>query len=183
MRVFQKIFKIGRRPEKLLTDIGTEFTNRPFQKFSKENDISFFTTYNDTKASIVERFNRTLKGKVWKYFKTKNTLKYIDVLQKLMHSYDHSRLRSIGIKPVDVNRDNESVVRNRLYGDESTAPMTYKFNVGNQVRLSKARRTFKKGYLLNWTEEVFAITQLIPRRLPYLQDRRLSRRSVRGNVL
>ena len=63
---FQFIFKSGRRPIRLQTDKGTEFTNRVFQKFLKEHDVHFFTTYNEeTKVSIVERFNRTLKTKMW----------------------------------------------------------------------------------------------------------------------
>ena len=118
VKAFEKICKKGRQPEKLHTDKSTEFTNRLFQGFLKDNSILFFTTHNDTKASIVEQFNRTLKGKMWKYFTAKNTLKYIDVLQKLMYSYQHSRHRSIGMKPVDVNTENESVVWQRLYGNE-----------------------------------------------------------------
>ena len=51
------------------------------------------------------------------------------------------------MKPADVNRENESVVWQRLYGDEASKPIKYKFKVGDQVRISKARRTFKKGYL------------------------------------
>ena len=70
---FEVIFKLGRQPIGLQTDRGTEFTNRVFQKFLKENNVHFFTTYNDeTKASIVERFNRTLKTKMWKYFTQRN---------------------------------------------------------------------------------------------------------------
>ena len=166
IKAFKKIFKKGRHPEKLHTDKGTEFTNRPFQKFLKDKNVLFFTTHNDTKASIVERFNRTLKGKMWKYFTAKNTLKYTNILQKLVYSYNHSRHRSIGMKPTDVNRENESAVWQKLYGHESTAPIKYKFNIGDQVRISKARRTFKKGYLPSWTEEVFTITKRIPRRPP-----------------
>ena len=123
VKAFEKICKRGRQPEKLHTDKGTEFTNRLFQRFLKDKNILFFTTHNDTKASIVERFNRTLKGKVWKYFTAKNTTKYIDVLQKLMYSYNHSRHRSIGMKPADVNPENESVVWQRLYGDEHRKPI------------------------------------------------------------
>ena len=131
MRAFQKIFKKGRRPERLHTDKRTEFTNRLSQKFLKENDISFFTTYNYTKASIAKRFNRTLK------------LKYIDVLQKLVYSYNHSRHRSIGVKPVGVNCDNESVVRSRLYGHDSAATITNKFKVGAEGR---QRFTSRRGH-------------------------------------
>jgi len=62
---FTTIFESGRRPVRLQTDKGTEFTNRVFQKFLRENDVHFFTTQNEeTKVSIVERFNRTLKPKM-----------------------------------------------------------------------------------------------------------------------
>ena len=66
----------SRKPETIHTDKGTELTNKQFQKLLKGHNIQFFTTHNETKASIVERFNRTLKTKMRKY----NTLKYIDIL-------------------------------------------------------------------------------------------------------
>ena len=69
VNAFEKICKKGRQPEKLHTDKGTEFTNRLFQRFLKDKNILFFTTHNDSKASIVERFNRTLKGKMWKVYR------------------------------------------------------------------------------------------------------------------
>jgi hypothetical protein len=63
----------------------------------KENDVHFFTTYNDeTKASIVERFNRTLKTKMWKYFTHRETLMYMDVLPDMVESYNRAVHRSIG---------------------------------------------------------------------------------------
>jgi hypothetical protein len=166
VKVFEKILKKGRKPETFHTDKGTEFMNRKFQAFLKKHNIRFFTTQNETKASIVERFNRTLKTKMWKYFTAKNTLKYVDILQKLVKSYNHSRHRSIGMRPVDVNEDNESIVWQKLYGEQTEKPVRFKFNIGDQVRISKARRTFKKGYLPNWTEEVFTITKRVLRRPP-----------------
>ena len=63
-------------------------------------------------------------------------------------------------------RTNESVVWERLYGDEASKLSKYKFSVDDQVRISKARRTFQKGYLPSWTEEIFTITKLIPRQSP-----------------
>ena len=80
VKAFEKIQKKGRKPETFHTDKGTEFMNRKFQTFLKKHNIRFFTTQNETKASIVERFNRTLKTKMRKYFTAKNTLKYVDIL-------------------------------------------------------------------------------------------------------
>ena len=100
---FQVMFKTGRLPILLQTDRGTEFTNRVFRKFLKENDVHFFTTYNDeTKASIVERFSRTLKTKMCKYFTPRETLTYVDVLSEMVASYNHTVDKIIGIPPAEV---------------------------------------------------------------------------------
>ena len=95
---FHVIFKSGWRPIRLQTDKGTEFINRVFQKFLKEHDMHFFTTYNEeTKAGIVESFNRTLKTKRWKYLTHRETLTYVDVISKMVASYNHTVHRTIGI--------------------------------------------------------------------------------------
>ena len=70
---FQSILDFGRSPEKLQTDKGTEFLNRNFQSLLKESSIHFFTTNSELKESVVERFNRTLKTRMWKHFTAKNT--------------------------------------------------------------------------------------------------------------
>jgi hypothetical protein len=114
---FQVIFKSGRRPIRLQTDKGTEFINRVFQPFLKEHDMHFFTTYNEeTKASIVESFNRTLKTKMWKYFTNRETLTYVDVLSEMVASYDHTVHRTIGIPPAEVTWANQTTVSKSLYG-------------------------------------------------------------------
>merc|ERR1712002_251379 len=97
------------------TDKGSEFTNRIVQAFLKKKTIDFFVTENETKASIVERFNRTLKEKMWKYFTHRNTVKYMPVLQKLVTSYNNSYHRSIKTKPALVNKSNEGIVWKNLY--------------------------------------------------------------------
>ena len=163
---FQFIFKSGRRPIRLQTDKGTEFTNRVFQKFLKEHDVHFFTTYNEeTKASIVERLNRTLKTKMWKYFTHRETLTYVDVLSEMVASYNHTVHRTIGIPPAEVTWANQTTVSKRLYGRKGPKK-SGKFSPGDRVRLSKAKRTFKKGYLPNWTEELFTVVKCIETRPP-----------------
>ena len=87
---FQSILDLGRSPEELQTDKGTEFLKRNFQSFLKENNIHFFTTNSELKGSVVERFNRTLKTCLWKYFTAKNNLVYIDILQDNVHGYNNS---------------------------------------------------------------------------------------------
>ena len=91
---FQSTLDLGRTPGKVQTDKGTEFLNRNFQSFLKEKSIHFFTTNNELKASVVERFKRILKTRMWKYFTAKNTRVYIDILQNIVHAYNNSYHRS-----------------------------------------------------------------------------------------
>ena len=105
---FKSVLKSGRSPKSLQTDKGTEFKNKEFQNFLKTKKIHFFTTKNpETKASIVERFQRTLKTCMWKYFTHHRTLKYVDILPKLVHSYNHAYHRNIKCAPVSVTLKNE----------------------------------------------------------------------------
>ena len=111
----------------------------------------FFTTYNEeTKASIVESLYRTLKTKMWKYFTQRETLTYVDVLSEMVASYNHTVHRVIGIPPAEVTWANQATVSKRLYG-RKRPKKSCKCSPGDRVRLNKAKRTFKKGYLPNWT--------------------------------
>ena len=119
---------------------------------------------------MVERFNRTLKTHMWKYFMANNTLVYIDFLQEIVQSYNNYYHRSIGRALASVSLLNVGQVRRKLYGKSWTKPRReLKFKVGDQVRISKSCRTFKKGYVPSWTEEIFTVTKIIPRVPPVYQ--------------
>ena len=78
-------------PKTLQTDQGLEFLNKSVQALLKKHGIHHFSTHNaETKASIVERFNRTLKTRMWRYFTKHQTWRYIDVLQDLVQSYNNT---------------------------------------------------------------------------------------------
>ena len=80
LEAFDSILSEDRKPEKLRIDKGTEFVNESFQQCLKKKDIQFYTANNEPKASVVERVNRTLKSKLYRYFTAVNSLRYIDVL-------------------------------------------------------------------------------------------------------
>ena len=126
-------------------DKGSEFLNSTFRAMLKRRDIKFYTSENeDIKAAVIERFNRSLKTKLFCYFTAKNTRRYVDVLDDLLHSYNHTYHRSIGMTPAEVNVDNEDLVRARLY---PAKPKSYKwgYDVGDRVRITMQRRPFRKG--------------------------------------
>lgn len=155
---FEAILKTGRKPVKLQTDQGKEFLNKIFQALLKEENVHFFTTHSERKASVVERFNRTFKSIMWRYLTSENTLSYVDVLPELVYGYNHAYHRSIGISPVQVTPGNEEQVWQRLYGEDKKR-LKFRYRVGDSVRISKARSTFSKGYEKGWTEEIFTISR------------------------
>ena len=147
----------------LQTDKGTEWLNSTFQTMLREKGIKFYTSQNeDIKAAVVERFNRTLKSKMWRYFTYKNTKRYLDVLADMIWSYNNTYHRSIGMKPSQVNMSNEHCVRERLYPLKSKKKSKWKFSIGDKVRISKQRRPFKKGYIGGWSEEIFVVNMQHP---------------------
>lgn len=180
VKAFQSIFAT-RKPKSIQSDAGKEFKNRVFQKFLKQQGVRFFTTYNNTKASVVERFNRTLKTKMWKYFTHNHTYNFIDVLDSLLQSYNHTYHSSIKRAPVEVTPENESDVWFTLYGkmqDVERKPCVFK--VGEIVRVSKQKLTFEKGYETNWTEELFVITECVARDPPVYRIKDLMDEPIQG---
>lgn len=166
---FEDIFlEANATPRHLQSDKGTEFVSKEVQLFLKKKGINYYTTNNpDIKASIVERFQRTLKMKMWRYFTHNNTYRYIDVLQGLLHSYNNSFHRSIKMRPCDVNSGNIMTVWRNLYEEKGNKKANTnskpKFNIGDHVRITKYKHIFQKGYETNWSDEIFIITSIIER--------------------
>ena len=102
----------------------------------------------------------------WKYFTHRETLTYVDVLSEMVASYNNTVHRTIGIPPVEVTWANQTTVSKRLYGRKGPQK-SCKISPGDRVRLTKAKRTFKKGYLPNWTEELLTVVKCIETRPRY----------------
>ena len=140
---FSKILKRSGHFSSLQTDLGSEFTNKTFQSWLKQHNVHFFTTHiHEIKASIAERFFRTIKEKLWHYLTHENKQKYIHVIQKLVHACNHTFHRSNQCSPAEVSPFNQKLVWLTSYG--SLQPKTPKIKVGNRVRISMMRRRFEK---------------------------------------
>ena len=163
-KAFDYIIKgSGRKPTMLWVDQGTEFYNKTFKKYLEDKDIHMYSAHNEGKAVVVERFNRTMKTWMWKYFSANNTTRYFKILPALLARYNHSVHRSIGMTPHDASqKENEEEVRRNLQGKARSRTAQPKFRIGDQVRIAKSKRHFEKGYTPNWTEEVFVIDQVLP---------------------
>jgi len=160
---FDRILK-DRRFNMLQTDKGTEFTNVHFRRLMTEYNVHHYTSENeDLKASVVERFNRTLKERMFRYFSAHQTRRYLNVLDDLIESYNNTYHRSIGMAPSQVSAENEQTVRDRLYGNtESVGEETFSFRVGDTVRIVMQRLPFIKGYEEGrWSRELFVVDRRI----------------------
>ena len=120
---------------------------------------------------------------MWKYFTAKNTCVYIDILQEIVQGYNNSYHRSIDQAPASVSLLNVGQLRRKLYENSWTKPRReLKFKSGDQVRISKSHRTFKKDYLPSWTQEIFTVTKIIPRVPPVYRLRDYAEDEIEGRV-
>ena len=157
-RVFREVFKKHGPPLHIQCDGGSEFWNSKVKKLFRERGVKLFTTSSDTKAAIVERVILTLKNKMFKYFTSKNTLKYVDILQQLVDSYNNSVHSSLGMAPNEVNCENEHLLWKKQYSKYlKTLKRNDNFRVGDSVIITKIRKQFKKDYLPKWSNERFII--------------------------
>ena len=113
---FEHTFKKSKRkPEKLWTDKGSEFISKHFKEFLKKNKIKL---YHTEKSSVIERWNKTMKNKMWKMFSANNNTIYWDKLDKLVDDYNNTYHSSIEMTPTQASKkENENKVFANLYGD------------------------------------------------------------------
>ena len=155
IEAFQKIMKI-RKPKKLWTDLGKEFVNKQFKSFLAENNIELYHTFNEGKAVVIERFNRTLKERMWKKFTELSTTKYIDILPELVNNYNNTYHSTIKMTPTEGSDAKNKI--NYNYDIHISKP---KFKIGDRVRIYKHKKQFEKGYETNWTREIFVVTKIL----------------------
>ena len=137
-------------PRKLWTDKATEFYNKYMKELLQKHDVELYSTENEEKSSVVERWNRTIKTKMWKYFTANNTKRYIDILQNLINRYNNTKHRSIGCTPTVARQPGSyQQVLKSLYPVERVRKRNPKYQIGDKVRISKKKKTFEKGFTPN----------------------------------
>jgi hypothetical protein len=157
---FTAVFK-KRRPGFLMTDKGLEFNNTACKKLYKENDVHYYTSQDpNIKCGVVERFNRTLKERMYRYFTYKDTERYIDVLDDLMYAYNHKVHRTTKFAPVDVTIANSEQVFENSFKNKGSVLQKPKLKIKDHVRVTKEKSVFDKGYVRNWSREIFVVSNI-----------------------
>lgn len=180
----------GSIPQMLQTDRGTEFSNAKVNKLCDEMGVNLFFSQNqDIKCSVVERFNRTLKQRMFKYQTATGSRRYIDVLDKLIEAYNNAHHRSINMTPMQAKSADYSQVFRNLYGYRNRRDMILnqeyregKFKIGDTVRVKYDLSVLDRGYLPNWSDAWYTIVtvnhaQSIPRYIVKDERGRLQKRT------
>ena len=154
----------ARKSKMLWSDKGSEFFNAIMKDLLDKNGIKLYTTENEEKSSVVERWNRTMKERLFRMFSANNNTIYWDKLDKLVDQYNHRFHSSIRMTPAEASKQkNEKKVFANLFGDLLYAKRNKaKFKVGDKVRISKfKRKIFDKGLTPNWSEEIFVVDEIL----------------------
>ena len=163
VNAFNKIIKQSeRKPNKIWVDQGGEFYNNVFKKWLSDNDIIMYSTYNEGKSVVAERFIRTSKNKLYKHMTATGKNIYYDVLDDAVNKYNNTKHSTIKLKPIDVKNNK------KVYIDEHNEKDS-RFKVGDRVRISKLKNIFAKGYTPNWSKEIFIVNK-INDTVPYTYD-------------
>ena len=154
VNAFQKIISEGRKPNKIWVDQGSEFYNNSFKDFLKINNTEMYSTYNEGKSVVAERFIRMLKNKIFKHMTGISKNVYCDVLDDIVNKYNNAVHRTIKMKPIHLTSDSQAEY------NEDFNKKDPKFKVGDNVRISKYKNIFAKGYTPNWSEEIFFVSKI-----------------------
>ena len=114
-----------------------------------------YSTYNEDKSVVAERFIRTLKNKIFKHMITISKKVYIDVLNDFVSKYNDTVHKTIKMKPIDVTADSYAE-----HNEDFNKKKIPKLKVNNHVRISKYKNIFAKGYVPNLSEEVFIVNEI-----------------------
>ena len=120
----------------------------------EKNDIEMYSTHNEGKSVVAERFIRTLKTKIYKYMTSISKNVYIDKLDDIVNKYNNTYHSTIKMKPVNV-KSSTNINSSKEINDEDP-----KFKIGDIVRTLKYKNIFAKSYVSNWPGEVFMIKKV-----------------------
>ena len=124
-------------------DKGKGYYNKSVRELLEKNNITLYSTENEEKSSVCERWNRTIETKMWKQFTVQGNTVYLDILPKILSEYNNTKHSSIKMTPVEVvnsrrssKKKNENTVYFNLYGDMKQLSSKAKFKIGDKVRIS-----------------------------------------------
>lgn len=162
---FQTIVDGGNKPYLLQTDDGSEFIAKEFQKYCEKEDIHHFVAPSNSNCAFVERFHRTLKMRMSRYWTLKGNYRYIDVLQDLVDNYNETVHSATKMKPYEVDDHNQGFAINNSNSfhvpNEFEKLKDPKYKIGDLVRISKEKTTFQRETDDKFNQKIFKVDDVI----------------------
>lgn len=140
-------------------DSGKEFLNKQFRQLMEKYGINQFVTKSEIKSSIVERWNRTIKNKLYRKFSYNFSYKWVDILPKVVKEYNNTRHSTIKMAPNEVTHENAPLLLKSVYNYTKYFKKP-RFKVGDLVRTSKKWKIFQRSFHVTHTYEVFRIKKI-----------------------
>ena len=148
---------MNERPKLIQADQGTEFFNRDVKRMLEAFGPKLYHTYTDKKAAIVERVQRTLRGRLGRLFTKRGNFKWIDKIDDIVTAYNNTHHSSIKMKPADVDEEH---IANIFFNSLPNLKKTIKFSNGDRVRILIKKNQFAKEFEKSWSEEIFKIKRI-----------------------
>lgn len=160
--VLKDIKSKGFKVKKISVDEGGEFISHLMDSFLRCQNIILFSSFNKAiKSSIVERLNKTIQGRIYRFMTFYKTKEYISVVQDLVNSYNSTIHRSTQMAPNQITHRNSELVWNNLYILNRKERVKNSFNIFDKVRIPLKSTLFTKGYVQRWTTDIFVITNIL----------------------
>ena len=167
LSAFQNILEEAvEKPTMIVCDKGMEFNNNEFTQFCQRNGIKLVLPHTSTHAAYVERFNRTFQRLVYSYMTQRETNRYIDALQDLVHTYNNRQHRMIGMTPNQAENTNSNLKINNLISkrENKLKPSKPSLKIGEYVRIAQQKSKFSRGYNWQTNPEIFIIDSIDTRK-------------------
>lgn len=153
-------------PTYLQTDQGKEFYNKNVKQVLKKYNVKHYSVFSKFKCALVERFNRTLRSRISRYFTYTGKKVWYDALSDIVRAYNKTPHRGHGLRPVDVTNEFGTWLAQQQ--PSSSLKSTTKIKVGDYVRISYDKSVLNKNFAQNWSEEIFQVVGVDIKTLPVM---------------
>lgn len=157
VEAMEKLIQRMGTPEIIFSDEGSEFDNAEFRKLLSKYGIEQVMTLGH--ATVVERFNRTIKELLYKYLQSTDSKTITVVLPKILSNYNNSFHRTIGMSPNEVNEKTQEEAFDNIV-NHATKRIRETISVGDSVRVRLKRKSFDKGYKPKYSKQVYKVDRI-----------------------
>lgn len=155
-----------RKPTVLWVDEGKEFYNKYFAQWCKQNKARMVSSHGEVKSALAERMVRTIREQIWYRFTELNTRRWISFLPQIMKWYNSRKHRTLGMSPEEASLPKNAarvfaIVGPRRHPTSIADDRKEAFKIGDKVRIARIKGKFEKGFMPNWSHEIFTVDRII----------------------